>query len=58
MILGFAFYWFEWRPTKARIDCLNRIAEGELKISGGDFDGIGKFDAMMSICLAEKGIKE
>ena len=58
IILGFAFYWYEWRPMKIRINCLNEMADGKIKISGGDLNGIDKFEAMKNICLFEKGIKE
>lgn len=29
-ILGFAFYWYEWRPTQIRKDCINYVNSGTL----------------------------
>ena len=50
LVLG-AFYWFQWRPAKIRINCANKMHKAT------PADTIqGSFEEMLSLCLLKGGI--
>lgn len=49
IILGFAFYWYEWRPTNIRKDCFNRSQI---------FDAYADRDKAYEICVMSNGINK
>ncbi len=61
-VLGFTFYWFEYRPSQARTIC-NEIArlyanETKDKNSGISVIDLNRlYDIKYKICLNERGIK-
>jgi len=56
IVLGFAFYWYEWRPTQIKKECYYR---SQLSQSGGRLyrlDGLGiTLDESYKNCLRQKG---
>ncbi len=51
-VLGGAFYWYEWRPTQAKKECLKKASDfsretlGEKAIIDDDFNKIGGFKTL------------
>ncbi len=63
LILGFAFYWFEWRPSSIKKDCYNEAKEKAIeKFTNSNLERLsGKFtkedyDAYYKWCLEQKGL--
>ena len=63
IILGLAFYWYEWRPTQIRKEC----AESALKDApGGDWRVraglnpkiLGLDEKVYRACLIQKGLEK
>lgn len=58
VILGFAFYWYEYRPTKIREKC---FAEAEFdQVAKGKYIGVYErtlIDRYYSDCLMRFGLK-
>jgi len=47
IILGIAFYWFEWRPAQIRKECSER---SKVAIYGSNYNNL------FNQCLHEKGL--
>lgn len=66
LILGVAFYWYEWKPTAIRKECWNRvekIKKGEIKSDKfvsdefqAQYGNKQVIDALYIDCLRENGI--
>jgi len=60
VILGFAFYWFQLRPTQIRSKCwdtVEKIKNGEIK-SDNYLDKFFPTDNLYTNCLKEKGLEK
>lgn len=57
LIIGLWFYWFQWRPTEIRKECINKLTEivKENKLSGVTASNV---DSFFKICIRKKGLKE
>ena len=42
ILIGGAFYWYEWRPTKIRKNCTWKQAEVDFRYIGGSHYGVKK----------------
>lgn len=58
IILGFAFYWFEWRPAQIKKECnikaLQETSAAEGRLQGTE--GISFYNFSFNLCLRNKGL--
>lgn len=52
IILGFTFYWYEWRPSQIRKECAEKAL-----IFSSDYE-VEHYTAVYNGCLHEKGLKK
>ena len=58
-VLGGAFYWYEWRPTQAKKECLKKAYDFSKETLGekASIDDINKiYDFIYKNCLRKKGL--
>ena len=54
LLLGFAFYWYEWRPTQIRKECNKQAYDSTgLREFGGKL-----YENAYERCLREKGLEK
>lgn len=66
VILGLAFYWYEWRPAQIKGKCSQRATEGVNITLRGPVGFLEKlhpclrksYDQCYEICLQEKGLEK
>lgn len=51
LMIGGLFYWYEWRPSNIRQDCMNRFKKIEMKISSIDI-----YKDIYTLCLHQNGL--
>jgi hypothetical protein len=54
LILGGVFYWYEYRPSKIRMEC-NEYADKRSK--DGNLNDAERYVFRYNFCLSEKGLK-
>ena len=52
VILGVAFYWYEWRPSQIRMEC-SEIAKDKTTGLGATYE---RYENYYESCLREKGL--
>lgn len=51
LTISLAFYWFEWRPSEIKKQCVEKLLKGE----ASDFS-VSEFNTAIDICLKKYGI--
>jgi hypothetical protein len=61
-IVAFAFYWYEWRPSKIRIECNDSAFIGSMKsLDESSYTQSGRMDLKEKFykdCLRYKGLEK
>lgn len=53
VILGFAFYWFQWRPSEIRKECSRQSL-----IESGAISQSSNYSFFYELCLKEHGLEK
>ena len=58
LILGFMFYWFEWRPNQIRKECNIKALQETSAAEGGlqGTESIAFYNFSYNLCLRNKGL--
>jgi hypothetical protein len=59
VILGLAFYWYEWSPTQVKKECFKKASDLSIETLGekASIDNFNKaYDFFYKNCLRKKGL--
>lgn len=55
VLIGSAFYWYEWRPRQIASKCSEKAVEGAKKVEGFD-DAVEFYDVIYKACTRKEGL--